>query len=288
MYPELFHIGGLHVHSFGLMMALAFITAGIVAYWQFRKRGIDPDFVIYLLIGAVVGGLLGAKIHYLIIHPSEWPSNFLSGSGLVWFGGLIGALLVVIVMTKLAKKPLTVVMDASAYAVSIGYVLGRIGCFLNGDDYGKPTSLPWGMSFPNGSPPTTVTVQPTQLYESFSFLVIFCLFVWVIGPRVKREGVLIFIYLMFAGFERFLVEFVRTNPVAALGLTQQQFISIFLFIVGVVGTWWFMRHGRALREPYVAPARIAHASPAVAAKGSAAKAVRANTARPRKKSGRRR
>ena len=144
------------------------------------------------------------------------------------------------------------------------------------------------MSFPKGSPPTTATVQPTQLYESLSFLVIFCLFVWVIGPRVKREGVLIFIYLMFAGFERFLVEFVRTNPVAALGLTQQQFISIFLFIVGAVGTWWFMRHGRALREPYAAPARVAHARPAAAAKGSTAKAVRANTARTRKKNGRRR
>lgn len=269
-------------------MALAFIFAGMVAYWQFRKRGIDPDFVIYLLIGAVVGGLLGAKIHYLIIHPSEWPSNFLSGSGLVWFGGLIGALLFTVVITKLAKKPLAVVMDAGAYAVCLGYVFGRIGCFLNGDDYGKPTSLPWGMSFPKGSPPTTAIVQPTQLYESLSFLVIFCLFVWVIGPRVKREGVLIFIYLMFAGVERFLVEFVRTNPVAALGLTQQQFISIFLFIIGAAGTWWFLRHGRPLREPYAAPARVPAAHPAVAAKGSTAKAVNANAARSRKKNRRRR
>lgn len=86
MYPELFHIGGFTMNSFGVMMALAFISAGFVAHWQFKKRGVRPDFIYGLLIAAVVGGLLGAKIHYLIIHPSEWPGNLLSGGGLVWFG----------------------------------------------------------------------------------------------------------------------------------------------------------------------------------------------------------
>lgn len=244
MYPELFHIGGFTLNSFGLMMALAFIAAGLVARWQFKKRGVKRDFLYGLLIACVIGGLLGAKIHYLILHPDEWPGNLLSGGGLVWFGGLFGAIVAVVVVTLLSKQRLAAVMDSGASAVAIGYAVGRMGCFLRGDDYGLPTDLPWGMAFPEGLPPTTVKVHPTQLYEIGASLVIFALIVWVISPRLKREGSLIFAYLVLAGVERFLVEFVRTNNAMALGLTQQQWISVGLFIVGVAGVWWFETHGR--------------------------------------------
>ncbi|MBC7293544.1 MAG: prolipoprotein diacylglyceryl transferase, partial [Thermoleophilia bacterium] len=195
-------------------------------------------------IAAIIGGLLGAKIHYVIIHPDEFPGNLLSGSGLVWFGGLFGAIVAVVIVTLLSKERLAAVMDAGAPAVAIGYTVGRIGCFLRGDDYGVPTDLPWGMSFPQGVPPTTVKVHPTQLYESFASLVIFALLIWVISPRLKREGSLMFAYLILAGVERFLVEFIRTNKPVALGLTQQQWISIALFVVGVFGVWWFETRGR--------------------------------------------
>jgi hypothetical protein len=87
---------------------------------------------------------------------------------------------------------------------AVGYTVGRLGCFLRGDDYGVPTDLPWGMSFPNGLPPTTVRVHPTQLYEAAASLVIFALLVWVIAPRFKREGPLMFAYAVLAGVERFL------------------------------------------------------------------------------------
>lgn len=244
MYPELFHIGGFTVNSFGVMLALAFLVAGVVAYWQFKKRAVKPDFIYGLLIAAVIGGLLGAKIHYLIIHPYEWPQNLLSGGGLVWFGGLFGAVVAVVIVTMLSRQRLAAVMDAGAPAVAVGYAVGRIGCFLRGDDYGIPTDLPWGMSFPEGVPPTTVEVHPTQLYESAASLVIFVLIVWVISPRFKREGGLIFAYLLLAGVERFLVEFIRTNPVVALDLTQQQWISIVLMVIGIAGMWWFETHGR--------------------------------------------
>jgi phosphatidylglycerol:prolipoprotein diacylglycerol transferase len=244
VYPELFHIGGFTMNSFGVMMALAFIAAGFLAHWQFKKRGVKPDFIYGLLIAAVIGGLLGAKIHYLIIHPDEWPGNLLSGSGLVWFGGLFGAIAGVVIVTVLSKQRLAAIMDSGAIAVSIGYAVGRIGCFLRGDDYGTPTDLPWGMSFPEGVPPTTVKVHPTQLYESAASLVIFALLVWVIAPRFKREGPLMFAYAVLAGVERFLVEFIRTNPPVALGLTQQQWISIAMFVVGIAGMWWFGTRGR--------------------------------------------
>lgn len=244
MYPELFSIGGFTVHSFGVMMALAFIVAGFVAHWQFKQRGVQPDFIYGLLIAAVIGGLLGAKIHYLIMHPQEWPGNLLSGGGLVWFGGLFGAIVAVVIVTMLSKQRLAAVMDAGAPAVAAGYAVGRVGCFLRGDDYGIPTELPWGMTFPQGLPPTTVPVHPTQLYEIAGSLIIFALLLWVVGPRFKREGGLIFAYLLLAGIARFLVEFVRTNDAVALGLTQQQFISTALFFIGIAGMWWFETHGR--------------------------------------------
>jgi phosphatidylglycerol:prolipoprotein diacylglycerol transferase len=270
MHPILVHFGPVTIHTFGVMMAVAFIAAGIVGRWQFKKRGVPPDFIYPVVIAAVIGGLLGAKIHYLILHPSEFPGNILSGSGLVWFGGLFGAIVAVVIVTLVRKQRLAGVMDTAAPGVAIGYVFGRLGCFLNGDDYGKPTKLPWGMSFPNGSPPTPtgVRVQPTQLYEAAASLVIFAIVVWVLSPRFKREGTLIFAYLILAGIERFLVEFVRTNPPVALGLTQQQWISIFLFVIGVVGVWWFARHGQLI--PGAQPKR----KKIVAAKAKPAKARR--------------
>lgn len=254
MYPELFHVGGFTMNSFGVMMALAFIIGGVVARWQFKKRGVSPDFIYGVVIAGVIGGLLGAKIHFLIIHPDLWPRNLLSGSGLVWFGGLFGALLAVVIVTLLSSQRLGAVMDATAVAVAMGYAIGRIGCLLRGDDYGTPTDLPWGMSFPQGIPatPPGVHVHPTQLYETAASLVIFALLVWVLGPRFRREGPLIFVYAMLAGVERFLVEFIRTNDPVALGLTQQQWISIALLPVGAVGIWWFATHGRlrpSTKEP---------------------------------------
>ncbi|NLV71423.1 MAG: prolipoprotein diacylglyceryl transferase [Actinobacteria bacterium] len=263
MYPELLHIGGFTLNSFGVMMALAFISAGLVAHWQFKKRGVKPDFIYGLLIACVVGGLLGAKIHYLILHPEQWPENLLSGEGLVWFGGLFGAILAVVVVTLLSKERLAAVMDCGAVAVAVGYGVGRIGCFLRGCDHGLPTDLPWGLTFPHGIPPTPEPVHPTQLYETAASLVIFALLVWLIGPRLKREGSLFFIYAVLAGIERLLIEFIRTNDPGVLGLTQQQWIAVGMMIVGVIGAWWFETRGR-LRP---APGAEGPAEPAEAASG---------------------
>ena len=270
MYPELFHIGWFTMNSFGLMMALAFISAGFIAHWQFKKRGVRPDFIYGLLIAAVIGGLLGAKIHYLILHPSEWPGNLLSGGGLVWFGGLFGAVIAVVIVTVFfSEERLTRVMDAGAIAVSVGYAVGRMGCFLRGDDYGIPTNLPWGIALPKGLPPTTVRVHPTQLYEIAASLVIFALLVWVISPQFKREGALMFVYAILAGIERFLVEFIRTNKPVLLGLTKQQWIAIGMIIVGIVFTWYFGTRGR-LRPAFELKSAPVRPAPAKAAQGKPA------------------
>jgi len=238
MYPELVDIGPVTIHSFGLMMALAFVTAGVVTGWQLGRRGVDPDITYSLLIAAIIGGVVGAKLHYLAIHPDQFDTEAFSGTGLVWYGGLFGGALAVSVVAYLSKPPIALIADAIAPALAAAYAVGRIGCFLNGDDYGVPTSLPWGMSFPEGSPPTTQVVHPTQLYETFGSLVILALILWVLAPRLHRLGSLFWSYVFLAGVERFLVEFVRTNDPVLAGLTQQQWISVALIVIGGVAVWW--------------------------------------------------
>lgn len=223
-------------------MALAFVTAGVVAAWQFKKRGIDPDLAYSLLIAAIVGGVVGAKVHYLIVHPEQARATAFSGSGLIWYGGLFGGALAVWVVALLSKARTALVADAIAPALAAAYVVGRVGCLLNGDDYGVPTDLPWALSFPKGSPPTEALVHPTQIYESLMSLVIFGVLLVLIAPRLKRAGSLFWAYLPLAGIERFLVEFVRTNQPVALGLTQAQWISVALFVAGVAGVGWLETH----------------------------------------------
>src|SRR5680860_607973 len=248
MYPELVDIGPVTIHSFGLMMALAFITAGLVTGRQLRRRGVDPDITYSLLIAAIVGGVVGAKLHYLAIHPDQFEAAAFSGTGLVWYGGLFGGALAVSLVALWSKPPIALIADAIAPALAAAYAVGRIGCSLNGDDYGVPTSLPWGMAFPEGSPPTTQVVHPTQLYETFGSLAILALLLWVLAPRLHRLGSLFWSYVFLAGVERFLVEFVRTNDPVLAGLTQQQWISIALIVIGGAVVWWNESRGSELSK----------------------------------------
>jgi phosphatidylglycerol---prolipoprotein diacylglyceryl transferase len=269
VYPELLHIGPVTIHSFGVMLALAFFTAGAVTHWRLRVMGEDPEIIYSVLIGAIVGGIVGAKLHYLILHPDELRVAAFSGSGLVWYGGLFGGAVGAYLVAHFAHASKAALADAIAPGVALAYGVGRLGCFLNGDDYGVATTLPWGMAFPKGSPPTTVVVHPTQLYEVLASVVIFALLVWVIGPRLPRVGGLLWAYLALAGIERFLVEFVRTNPPVLLGLTQQQWISIGSIIVGLLGVWWIEYSPRSASAKRAAGARrSAHASTKVPKKSS--------------------
>ena len=234
MYPDLFSIGPFSVHSFGLMMAIAFIAAGISAYYEFRRKGLDTESIYWLVIAAAVGGLVGSKINYLIQHPDELRDSPLtaafSGAGLVWYGGVIGGAIAAFLVVKLYRLSWIKVLDAAAPAMAIGYAFGRIGCFLNGDDYGQPSHLPWALQFPKGSPPTPpgIAVQPTQLYESFSSVVIFLILMYVLRGRLKRPGAMISAYLVMAGTERFLVEFVRMHRDGQL---QAQVISVIVAVL---------------------------------------------------------
>ena len=242
MYPQLLKVGPLTIHSFGVMMALAFVSAGLMTAWGMKRRGLDPELAYSMLIAAIVGGVVGSKVHYLIAHPDQAREALFSGSGLIWYGGLIGGALAVWAVVAFSKARTALVADAVAPALALSYAVGRVGCLLNGDDYGVPTNLPWAMSFPKGSPPTTQLVHPTQIYEILMSLVILAVLLLILQPRLHRAGSLFWSYLALAGVERFAVEFVRTNQPIALGLTQAQWTSVVLFVLGVAIAVWLESH----------------------------------------------
>jgi phosphatidylglycerol:prolipoprotein diacylglycerol transferase len=155
-----------------------------------------------------------------------------SGSGLTWYGGLVGGMLGAFLVARWRRIPLLALCDIAAPLLGLGYAIGRVGCLLNGDDYGKPSNLPWAMTFPKGTPPTTEAVHPAQLYEVIGGLIIFFVLSGL-KTRWSRPGALFGLYLLLAGVERFLVEFIRTNEPLLGGMTVAQIMSALLAAGGV-------------------------------------------------------
>ena len=186
----------------------------------------------------MIGGLVGAKLLYVAEHWAEpLSSTLLSRAGMSWFGGLTGGVLAGVAMIARQRLPLLAVLSAAAPALTLGHAIGRIGCFLVGDDYGRPTTLPWGIAFPEGLPPTTDRVHPTQLYESIPLLAL-TVGLLVLRRRGARDNMVFGVYLLAAGTLRFLIELVRVNEVVLLGLTTAQLFSVALV---AVGGWLLLR-----------------------------------------------
>lgn len=234
MYPVLFRIGEFEVTSFGVMVAVA----ALVGMWLFRRELLAAGLPIEASDAAVwglAGGLLGAKLLWVAEHLGEEPfgSLLVARGGLSWYGGFLGGLGAGLVVILARGVPLVATLAAATPALAFGHLLGRIGCFLVGDDYGRPSDLPWAVAFPEGLPPTTVPVHPTQIYEA---LFLGCLG-WML-LRWRRGGVadalVLGRYLALAGFARFLIEFIRINERVALGLTVAQWGSLALIAAGSV------------------------------------------------------
>jgi phosphatidylglycerol---prolipoprotein diacylglyceryl transferase len=267
MYPVLFEFGGIAITSFGVFMAAAFLGARWLTSKELKRHGDDPEIAWDLLVYAAIGGLLGAKIWYMVLHWQDTVANpaqaIFSRSGLVWYGGFILATLLVIWRIRKLNLGVGHVLDTTAPGLALGYALGRFGCFLVGDDYGYPTTVPWAIAFPQGAPPSTaenlrnvfgvavpaeipgstvLAVHPTQLYEVGMALIMLAI-LWRLRTRLTAPGALFAAYLALAGLERFIVEFFRAKDDRFIGaLTVSQMVAVASVLIGFATVEWLRRH----------------------------------------------
>ncbi len=234
MLPEI-HLGPLDLQTFGLCFASAFLASGATMARRLKELGKPVDWAYEMLFAALIGGLVGSRLDYLVQNwdkvSDDLLGNIFSGSGLVFFGGLAGGAIGVIIWA-LRRGALTwQLADAAAVPVAIGYTVGRVGCQLSGDgDYGISSNLPWAMSYPDGTVPTTDEVHPTPIYETLA-MGIATLVLWRLRDRFA-PGVLIGIYLVIVGVERFLIELIRRNDSVVAGITLPQLVSLGAIALG--------------------------------------------------------
>ncbi len=252
MHPFL-HLGPITLGTYGLMVATGLICAFFVMRADLRRRALEVDAESIIGITGLAG-LAGARLYHLLESPAEFFANPLpllfSTTGFAWFGALLGGFTALVLLARNYRMKILLMLDVAAPAAALGYGIGRIGCLISGDgDYGTPTSLPWGMSFPNGLVPTTERVHPTPIYE-FLGAVVIAYVLWRIGqwalagkpsvpvnlarPAAHPAGEVFAWYLVLTGVARFLVEFIRINPRSFLGMSNAQAASVLSVFAGVL------------------------------------------------------
>ena len=257
-HPFAYKFGSFGFTGFGLAVLLCFLTGQVVAQKELVRRGHDPEPVNDMVFAAVIGGLLGAKLYYVVVL-RHWDAMFERG-GFVFWGGLIGGILAVMAVAVRKRFPLMRIFDVGAPACAAAYAVGRTGCWAVGDDYGRPWNGFLAVAFPEGAPPSTagimaqefgvpmpaganpttvLSVYPTQLMEvAFGFIMFTIL--WRMRDHKHAEGWLFGVYCVLAGIERFIIEFFRAKDDRLLmGLTYAQLIALAFVAVGVV--WMMVR-----------------------------------------------
>lgn len=267
MYPDLFTlnlpvIGELTITSFGVSMALAFLAGWWIIRHEVRRHEHDEELAADILIACLIGGLVGARIFYVLLNWDRFEADpfgtLFARGGLVWYGGFFGGMAGILYVVRTRKQRLGTVLDYCAPALPVSYAIGRLGCFLVGDDYGRPTDSWYGVAFPEGLPPTTagnlrasfgeridpavpdhevLAVHPTQLYEIGLSAIVFAL-IWRWRDRPRRAGWLFGGWMLLYGIQRFLIEFVRAKDDRWFGpLTVAQLLSLLLVAIGI----WVLR-----------------------------------------------
>jgi len=248
MYPILFQFGPLTVYSFGALMALAAITAGWILGLELKRYKYNPELASTIVFATAIGGLLGARLLFIA---EEWqgflaqPWRYIfTGAGFTWYGGFFGGAAAGWWVLKKNRIPILVGFDIAAPALALAYGVGRLGCHVAGDgDWGTVTDVPWGVAYTNAivgwADPNTgipyapgVRVHPTPVYEFLQGVLAFAI-LWGLRKKNFAPGTLAWLYLIFAGLSRFVVEFWRINPAVALGLSEAQWFSAVLMVLGL-------------------------------------------------------
>jgi phosphatidylglycerol:prolipoprotein diacylglycerol transferase len=254
MQPEI-EIGPLTLQTFGICFAAAFIAAGAVVAKRLVEWDRPADWAYELVFAALIGGVVGARLDYIIENYDEVSDDLLgnvfSGAGLVWYGGAIGGAIAVALWAWWRGMFNVSLLDLCAVPLALGYAIGRIGCQVSGDgDYGQEWDGPWAMAYPEGTVATDVPVHPTPIYETLALGTV-ALVLWRWRDRF-RPGILFALYLVFAGLERLLVEFIRRNEDVAIGLTQAQLLSVAMIAAGAIWLFLTARRSGLARAPAAA------------------------------------
>jgi phosphatidylglycerol---prolipoprotein diacylglyceryl transferase len=268
MHPVLFQIGSITIYTYGVLAAVGFLVGLWLAYRQAPRAGLNPHGVWNLGVYGILAALLMSKMwlifsawDYYVAHPSEIFSMATFQSAGTFYGGIMGGIVWVVLYTRFQKMPLLAVLDVVAAPIALGHAIGRIGCFVAGCCYGKPTSLPWGVTFTSpvaqtiAGTPLNVSLHPTQLYEAGAEFLNFLL-IWL-GARQRFTGQLIGAYFVLYGIERGTIEFFRGDPGRTMmfhgTVSLMQIVSAVLIVAGA-SLWW-----RGLRARSMAPVPMAGA-----------------------------
>lgn len=252
MYPELFRIGSFPITTYGIFLAIGMLLALMAASKLAARDGLPRERIYDLGLWTLVGGLVGSKILMILVEPDVqiFTLDFLRSGG-VFYGGLIGGFLAVVIIVRMYKLPFWKVADAFAPGVALGQAFGRQGCFSAGCCWGKPTTLPWGVHFtelgheytgvpivgPDGS---DLHLHPTQLYESFIMFAVFGL-LFYLHRKKKFDGQILIAYGIIYSIVRFSIEFIRDDPRGDLfgfttltGLSTSQGVSLIVAAASII------------------------------------------------------
>ncbi|MGA3295384.1 MAG: prolipoprotein diacylglyceryl transferase [Candidatus Acidiferrales bacterium] len=270
MHPVLFQLGPVTVYTYGVLAAAGFLLGLWWAYRQAPRAGLDPRKVWNLGVYGILVALVSSKLwlvfsawDYYAANPREIFSIETFQSAGTFYGGIVGGILWVVLYTHFQKMPFLRVLDVAAAPVALGHSIGRVGCFVAGCCYGKPTSLPWGVTFTSpiaeriAGTPLNVSLHPTQLYEAGAEFLNFLLLIWL-GSRQRFAGQLIGAYFILYGIERGAIEFLRADPGRTMmfhdSFSLMQLVSVGLILAGAF-LWW-----RGLRGAAPVPPEAAHAA----------------------------
>lgn len=256
MIPVLLELGPIKIYSFGMMVLVAFAVGARLVILELRRRGIEPMHLEGYPMYALIGGIVGARLYWMLEHPAQVLrdpfGSIIGGAGLTWYGGLLGGALAALWLARRKKQSLWALCDAFAPGLAAAYMFGRVGCQLSGDgDYGPPSDVPWAMSYAKGVVPTPpgVLVHPTPLYEILMMLPI-VLVLWKLRTRPSTPGWLFGVYLVLVGIERWIAEIYRVRLETTLGMSTAQWFSVAVVVAGLylLVTRWHPRTPAALKS----------------------------------------
>lgn len=243
MYPVLFELAGFQIRSYGAIVALSFLLALSMSTKEAERKGLDPKLVQDFAFFGLLGGIIGARLYFVLFsapryfleHPWEIFAVWSGGIGII--GSLIGGFLVAVWFCRDRKIPLVKFGDTLGPGIALGQTVGQLACLLNGDSYGRPTDLPWAITYtdPRSMAPLNIPLHPIEIYEMAAYFLIFLL-VWKVRKHQRLDGFTFFTYLAGYGVARFIVDFFRGDPAMfAWGMQAAQVFGAAMILVSLVG-----------------------------------------------------